>query len=89
MQHKRSQGEYIGGAAPYGYALADEAWHSSHRSEQAIITEARTLRTAGISLRAVAEQLDGKALRARNGAPVRSVAGRADDRGMTDDDRAG
>lgn len=24
MQHKASQGEYIGGAAPYGYALASK-----------------------------------------------------------------
>lgn len=68
MQHKQSQGEYIGGAAPYGYALADDGVALvAVDAEQAVIAEARTLRAAGMSLRAVAEHLDGKALRARNG----------------------
>ena len=68
MQHKASQGEYTGGAAPYGYALADDGVALvAVTAEQAVITEARALRAAGMSLRAVAEQLDGKALRARNG----------------------
>ena len=68
MQHKASQGEYTGGAAPYGYALADDGVALvAVAAEQAVITEARALRAAGMSLRAVAEQLDGMALRARNG----------------------
>lgn len=68
MQHKASQGEYTGGAAPYGHALAaDGVALVEVEAEQAVIAEARTLRTAGLSLRKVAELLDSKGLRARNG----------------------
>ena len=68
MQHKASQGEYTGGKAPYGYAIAtDGVALVAIEAEQAVITEARALRTAGMSLRKVAEILDSKGLRARNG----------------------
>jgi DNA-binding transcriptional MerR regulator len=59
MQHKASQGEYTGGAAPYGHALAaDGAALVEVESEQAVIAEARALRATGLSLRKVAEALD-------------------------------
>jgi site-specific DNA recombinase len=68
MQHKQAAGEYIGGAAPYGYQLAaDGARLAPIAAEQAVITEARKLRAAGLSLRKVAEALDARGLRARNG----------------------
>jgi len=74
MQHKVSQGEYIGGKAPYGYALADDGVTLvPSDAEQTVIAEARSLRTAGMSLRKVAETLDASGRRARNGrtfAPV-------------------
>lgn len=66
MQHMASQGEYTGGAAPYGFAL-DGATLVRVEAEQAVMVEARALRAAGLSLRKVAELLDGKGLRARNG----------------------
>lgn len=68
MQHKLAAGEYIGGAAPYGYAV--EAGRDALvevAAEQAVLAEARALRAAGLSLRKVAEALDAKGLRARNG----------------------
>ncbi len=74
MQHKASQGEYIGGAAPYGYVLAaDGVTLVEVESEQAAIAEARALRATGLSLRKVGEELDRQGLRARNGRPFAPV----------------
>jgi DNA invertase Pin-like site-specific DNA recombinase len=74
MQHKASQGEYTGGAAPYGYALAaDGVALVEAAAEQAVIAEARALRATGASLRKVAEELGHKGLRARNGRPFAAV----------------
>ena len=56
-----SQGQYTGGAAADGVALVEVA------TEQAVIAEARAFRGAGLSLRKVAEGLDRKGLRTRNG----------------------
>ena len=68
MQHKQAQGEYIGGDVPYGYAIsADGVALVAVEAEQAVIAEARALRAAGLSLRKVAELLDGKGLHARSG----------------------
>ena len=68
MRHKIASGEYIGGTTPYGYRLAADGVHLEPvAAEQAVITEARALRAAGLSLRKVATLLDGKGLRARNG----------------------
>jgi len=68
MQHKAAQGEYTGGAAPYGYALASDGVALVEvAAGQAVIAEARALRSAGMSLRKVAELLDSKGLRARSG----------------------
>ncbi|HEX8111867.1 MAG TPA: hypothetical protein VF516_29245 [Kofleriaceae bacterium] len=74
MQHKASQGEYTGGAASYGYALAaDGVTLVEVAIEQAVIAEARAHRATGLSLRKVAEELDRKGLRARNGRPLAPV----------------
>jgi site-specific DNA recombinase len=74
MQHKQAAGEYIGGAAPYGYAIASDGETLVEvEVEQAVLAEARALRAAGLSLRKVAEVLAAKGFRARNGrifAPV-------------------
>jgi hypothetical protein len=67
LQHKASQGEYTGGAAPYGYALAaDGVALVEIATEQAVIAEARALRASGMSLRKISEALGRKGLRARN-----------------------
>ncbi len=66
MAHKAACGEYIGGEAPYGYAVHDGKLVALD-AEQAVIREASRLREAGLSLRAVAAELDRAGLRARNG----------------------
>lgn len=68
MQHKASHGEYTGGNAPYGYAVAvDGVALVEVAAEQAVISEARALRAAGLSLRKVAELLASKGLLTRTG----------------------
>jgi DNA invertase Pin-like site-specific DNA recombinase len=66
MAHKAACGEYTGGEAPFGYAVAEGRLVTIDH-EQAIIGEARRLRAMGRSLRAVAAELDRAGLRARNG----------------------
>jgi DNA invertase Pin-like site-specific DNA recombinase len=66
MAHKASRGEYIGGEAPFGYRVIDGR-RLEHGEEQAIIREARALRAAGLSLRAVASRLHEMGHRSRTG----------------------
>lgn len=68
MRHKASRGEYTGGKVPFGYALGVDGVHIVEvAAEQAVIREARALRQAGKSLRAVAAELDVRGFKARNG----------------------
>lgn len=70
MRHLAEQGRYTGGAMPYGQTLADDgATLVEVAGEQAVLAEARTLRAAGLSLRAVAATLHERGRRARNGRP--------------------
>lgn len=57
LQHKRSRGEYTGGAAPFGFEVDPEGALVPHAGEQAAITAARALRAEGYSLRRVARAL--------------------------------
>ena len=67
MQHKAAKGERVG-AVPYGWALAGDGVALVRvEAEQAVIGEARTLRTAGLSLRAVAAELARRGFATRNG----------------------
>ena len=66
MRHKQSQGEYIGGGAPYGFELLDgELIEDSY--EHDVIRQAKELRDSGLSLAAVAKELDRRGIQARNG----------------------
>ena len=57
LQHKRSCGERTG-SVPFGYTLAEDGVMLVEDSmEQRVITEARRLRAAGLSLRKVAAEL--------------------------------
>jgi DNA invertase Pin-like site-specific DNA recombinase len=68
LRHKAAKGEFTGGTVPYGYELSsDGVGLVALAAEQGVIAEARALRAAGLSLRKVAEALDGKGLRARSG----------------------
>ncbi len=73
LAKKKARGERIG-AVPYGYTLAaDSVTLEPNDAEQAVMTEARKLKTAGhkaagLSLRKVAAELARCGLYARNGA---------------------
>src|SRR5262245_50791748 len=67
MQHKAARGEYIGGSPRFGYKLAQDGRLEAQEAEQAAIREARDLRAAGLSLRAVAARLDAQGYRTRTG----------------------
>ena len=66
MQHMKAQGEYTGGAVPYGYKLDADERLESVPEEQAVIVSVRELR-AGRSLRAVAAELAARGMRNRAG----------------------
>jgi DNA invertase Pin-like site-specific DNA recombinase len=74
MQHKAATGEYIGGDPPFGYRVAEDGVRLVEvEAEQAVLAEARKLRAAGRSLRAVARELDARGLRSRVGRPFSAV----------------
>jgi site-specific DNA recombinase len=72
MQHKAACGEFTGGEAPFGWRVVDELLEPVE-SEQTVIAEARRLRAAGLSLRAVARELDAVGMRSRTGRPFAAV----------------
>jgi site-specific DNA recombinase len=68
LAHKRSLGEYTGGAAPYGWRLSADGVHLEPcDSEQQTIAAARELRAAGLSLRKVGADLASRGLLPRSG----------------------
>ncbi len=70
MQHKAACGEYIGGDAPYGFRVdVDGVRIVEEPAEQAVLEQARALRAAGLSLRAVAGELTRRGFRSRAGKP--------------------
>jgi DNA invertase Pin-like site-specific DNA recombinase len=74
MQHKANEGEFTGGAAPYGHAVAADGVHLEPvEAEQAVLALARGLRAEGRSLRAVAAELSSRGLASRTGRPFAPV----------------
>jgi len=68
MQHKASVGEYTGGDFPYGYRLGPDGEKLvENPEEQKVLTAARRLRGAGLSLRSVARELNSEGFRSRTG----------------------
>ena len=68
LAHKRSKGEKTGGRVPYGWQLAtDGKTLEPNAPEQEVIDCANELRAAGLSLRAVAKDLEARALLNRAG----------------------
>lgn len=68
MAHMKAEGLYTGGRVPYGHRLsADGSTLEEDENEQAVIREARILRAAGLSLRAVAVELDRRGFVSRTG----------------------
>ena len=72
MRHKQSQGEYIGGHAPYGFELVDGEL-VAETFEQDVIRQAKELRDGGLSLAAVAKELDRRGLQSRNAKPFAAM----------------
>lgn len=67
---KRSRGERTG-QVPYGYSLAADGVHlEEYPAEQAIIGGIRTLRAAGLSLRAVTAECERRGLVSRAARPL-------------------
>jgi len=70
MQHKAKRGEFTGGKVPYGYRLdRDGVRLKEVEEEQRVIREARQLSASGLSLRAVAGELDRLGYASRSGRP--------------------
>lgn len=72
MHHKAACGEFTGGEAPFGWRVVDGRLEPVE-AEQRVIAEARRLRSAGVSLRAVARELDAAGMRSRTGRPFAAV----------------
>jgi DNA invertase Pin-like site-specific DNA recombinase len=68
LAHKRSNGEYTGGLAPYGYAIGDDGMLVPVPEEQETIKYAKAVRGAGLSLRQIGSILDARHP-TRNGKP--------------------
>ena len=68
LAHMRSQGEYTGGEAPYGWRVAADGVHvEADAGEQGVIAAVAELRAAGLSLRAIAAALHERGMLPRSG----------------------
>jgi DNA invertase Pin-like site-specific DNA recombinase len=68
MQHKASLGEYTGGELPYGFKLGPDGERLVEDPEEhRVLATARTLHSAGLSLRSVARHLNAEGFRSRTG----------------------
>jgi site-specific DNA recombinase len=68
LRHKAAVGEFTGGGVPYGRRLAPDGVNlEAEPAEAAVLAAARKLRTAGMSLRSVAAELDRRGFRSRAG----------------------
>jgi hypothetical protein len=66
---KRARGEYIGGPAPYGFAVTSDGTLDELPDERAAIVRAVELRSCGYSLRLIAAQLADDGHVSRTGGP--------------------
>jgi DNA invertase Pin-like site-specific DNA recombinase len=67
MRHKRARGERVG-TVPYGFRVAaDGVLLETEQTEQAILSQVRKLRTAGLTTRQIADSLNGAGFSTRRG----------------------
>jgi DNA invertase Pin-like site-specific DNA recombinase len=67
LQHKRSRGERVG-EVPFGYRVAVDGTHlEADEAEQATLEVLRELRGSGLSVRAIAQELNCRGVPARGG----------------------
>lgn len=70
MQHMATEGRYTGGAAPYGYRLTAAGGRLEPvEAEQVVVAAAAAARARGLTLRAIAAELDQLGHRSRVGRP--------------------
>jgi site-specific DNA recombinase len=68
MQHLSACGRYTGGLVPYGFRVAADGEHlEPDVDEQLVVEQARVLRASGLSLRAVAVELEHLGMLSRSG----------------------
>jgi site-specific DNA recombinase len=75
LAHKKAQGEFCGGHAPYGYRVGDDGVTLvEDDDEQGVIDAIVTFRQAGMSLRAIVAKLDEAGHIGRTGRPLKLTA---------------
>jgi DNA invertase Pin-like site-specific DNA recombinase len=75
MQHLRSQGRRIGRWLPYGFDLDGDGQHlTENPAEQQTVALIRQWHSAGVTLRDIADKLNARGLRAKQGGPWSHVA---------------
>jgi DNA invertase Pin-like site-specific DNA recombinase len=68
LARKKARGEKTGGAAPYGFRVGADGVHLEVApDEAAAVALARALRARGLTLAAIARELESKGLRPRSG----------------------
>jgi DNA invertase Pin-like site-specific DNA recombinase len=67
MQYKKAKGERVSREAAYGFRLGTDGRIAPDAIEQRTAARVAELRAAGLSLRAIAAQLDAEGLRPRSG----------------------
>jgi DNA invertase Pin-like site-specific DNA recombinase len=65
-REKRAQGGYVAGSPPYGQKALDKAL-VVHVEEAAVIARISALRASGLSLRAIASQLEADGIPSKRG----------------------
>lgn len=66
LAHKASKGEFCGGQAPYGFSV-ENGLLVRNDAEQGVLSVVAELKASGLSLRAIAAELDRAGIRARTG----------------------
>jgi len=66
LQAKKARGEKTGGNVPFGYEEVNGKL-IRNEEEQAIINEIKKLKESGLSLRKIAEELNGRGIATKNG----------------------
>ena len=56
-RHQRRTGQYLGGDRPFGWRIGEDGTLVEKEDEQRALTEMRTLRSQGMSYRAIAEHM--------------------------------
>ena len=67
LRHKRANGEFTGGGAPYGFSVNEEGKLVPNAAEQDVLRIVREMKDAGLSMTAIANELARAGLVPRSG----------------------